>query len=333
MGAENIIQSWKKELFKPVYLLHGEEEFYIDQLVSYAEDHLLKEDQKSFNLTIFYGKDTDWNTVVNACRRYPMFAERQVVILKEAQLMNGLDKLEIYIEKPLSSTIFIIAYRGKKFDKRTRLFQLMNKTAEVFESAKIPDHQIGGWIGNLVNSRGFAISHKSVALLQEHIGNDLSRISSELEKLIINLSAQKNIDESAIEKYIGISKEYNAFELQAAISNKDLPTAMKIINYFDSNPKAGPIQLVSAALYSFFSRVYSVYGLQNSNEATLKPIFYFNPQAVKQAQITMKNYGYQGVERIILLLHHYNLKSIGIGNAGNTGDAALLKEMVAKMIL
>ena len=332
MSAEKILSSWKKKSFKPVYWLEGEEDYYIDQLMNYAEHHILPESEASFNLTVFYGRDADWAAVVNACRRYPMFAEYQVVLLKEAQQMKDLEKLESYIESPLASTVFVVGYKSKTLDKRTKLSKLVTKTAEYFNSAKIKDEKLNEWIGELVRSKGYTIQPKAVNLLEEHIGNDLSRIDNEVEKLSVNLAAKKNIDEDDIEKYIGISKEYNVFELQAAIIKKDLAKAIQIINYFEGNPKAAPIQMALPALYAHFSKVYAVYGMNDRSDNALKPFFYFNPGSLRQAHEMMKNYGYPGVEKLLLLLHQYNLKGVGIADSG-TSSASLLKEMVVKMIL
>lgn len=332
MTAEAILKSWKKKEFLPIYWLEGEEDFYIDELMNFAEKEILSEAERSFNLTVFYGKDADWTAIINACRRYPMFAEKQVVLLKEAQIMNSIEKLEPYFEDPLSSTIFIVAYKGKTFDKRSKLSKIIPKHGQVFNSAKIKDDKVHEWVFDYIKSLGYQISSKSAMLIQEHIGNDLSRIVNEIEKLIVNIGDKKEIDEDDIEKYIGISKEYNAFELQAAIAYKKLDTALKIINYFEANPKAGPIHMVLPAIYAFFSKVYAVYGMSNQTEAALKQHFYFNPVALKQGTSAMKNYGLRGTEKIILLMHHYNLKSIGIENS-NAESASLLKELVAKIIL
>ncbi len=332
MSAEKIISSWKKKEFKQIHLLHGEEDYFIDQAMNYAEHHILSESEASFNLTIFYGKDANWVDIVNACKRYPMFAEKQVVLLKEAQMMNSFDMLESYINNPLSTTIFIISHKGKLLDKRTKAFKSIQKFGEVLESNKIPEWEIQKWIATVVKSKGFSISPKSVSLLNDHIGNNLSRLLTEIEKLSINLGEKKNIDDDDIEKYIGISKEHNIFELQDAIVNKDLSKAIKIVNYFEHNPKAAPIQQALPAMYSFFSRVYSAYGLANTSESALRPLFYNNTSALNQATAYMKNYGYAGVERHILLLHHYNMKSVGVGDSG-TESTSLLKEMVAKMVL
>lgn len=332
MSAEKIISDWKKKNFKPIYWLEGEEDYYIDMVIDYAEHKILDEAEAGFNLTVFYGRDAEWPAVINACKRYPMFAERQVVLLKEAQQMKDIEKLESYVEHPLSSTIFVVAYKTKTLDKRTKLSKLLKQTAEVFVSEKLKDFKVQEWIKEMVTSKGYSITSKGVILLEEHIGNDLSRIANEIDKLSINLKGSKEITEDNIEKFIGISKEYNVFELQAAIAKKDLGKAIKIIQYFEGNPKAAPIQMVLPALYASFSKVYTVFGMSDKSEAALKPHFYFNSTAVKNALETIRNYGYEGIERILLLLHHYNLKGVGVGDMG-TSDASLMKEMVVKMMV
>lgn len=331
MSAEKIISDWKKQSFKSLYWLEGEEDYYIDMVMDYAEHHILDETAAGFNLTVFYGKDAEWATVVNACKRYPMFAERQVVLLKEAQQMRDIEKLESYFENPLVSTVFVVGYKGKTFDKRTKLYKALKQNAEIFNSEKVKDYKLQEWIAQFLQSKGYTINAKAVSLLDEHIGNDLSRIVNEIEKLDLNLKGKKDITEDDIEKFIGISKEYNVFELQAAIAKKDLAKAITIIRYFEGNPKAGPIQMVLPALYASFSKIYTVFGMPDKSEAALRPHFYNNVVAVRSALETIKRYGYEGIERILLLLHHYNLKGVGVGDTG-TSDASLMKEMVVKMI-
>ncbi|MBL0056965.1 MAG: DNA polymerase III subunit delta [Chitinophagaceae bacterium] len=331
MSAEKIISDWKKGLFKSLYWLEGEEDYYIDQVMDHAEHKILDEAAAEFNLTVFYGKDADWTAVVNACRRYPMFAERQVVLLKEAQQMKDIDKLESYVEQPLASTVFVVGYKGKTLDKRTKLYKSLKASAEIFNSEKIKDYKLQEWISQYLLSKGYSINAKAVSLLDEHIGNDLARIVNEIEKLDLNLKGKKTITEDDIERYIGISKEYNVFELQSAIAKKDLNRALTIIGYFGANPKAGPIQLVLPALYASFSKIYTVFGMKDKSEAALRPHFYNNSFAVKGALEAIRNYGYEGIEKILLLLHHYNLKGVGVGDPG-TSDASLMREMVVKMI-
>ncbi len=331
MSIEKIISEWKSGIFKPLYWLEGEEEFFIDQLMDYAEHKILSAAETDFNQTVFYGKDANWAEVVNACRRYPMFASKQVVLLKEAQHMKDLDKLEGYILNPLQSTIMVISYKGKTIDGRSRLAKILSKNGEVFQAKKIYDNYLPSWTSEFVRSRGLEISPTAVMMLVDHIGNDLSRIGNEVEKVSMNLGNRKNITEDDIEKFVGVSKEFNVFELQQAISNKDLVKAIRVIQYFEANPKAAPIQLLLPALYNYFSKVIIIFQMTDKSEKAITQLFYKNPFAAKQALETVLNYSYTGVEQALLLLHEYNLKSVGIRNAG-ISDASLMKEMAVKII-
>ena len=330
MSAEQIIRDWKRKIYKPVYWLEGEEEYFINEVMDFAEHQILPEEEKSFNLTIFYGKDADWASVVNACRRYPMFAERQVVLLKEAQQMREIAKLEPYFMQPLGSTIFVVSYKDKKVDGRSKLAKLLKEKGELLSTKKMYEKELPEWVTGLLASRGLTIQQKAVTLLIDHIGNDLMRIKSELEKIQINLGNRKTIDEDDVEKYVGISKEYNAFELQIALAKKDLAKSLSIIQYFESNPKAAPIQLVLPTLYSFFSKVYMIFGIPGPDEKTTAAVLGVPPFFVKDYLTAAKNYGFAGTENALLLLHHYNLKSVGVGSV-NVEDASLLKELVAKL--
>ena len=332
MSVEKILADWKKKSFKPVYWLEGEENYYIDQVMNYAEHHILEEAEAGFNLTVFYGKDAAWADIVNACMRYPMFADRQVVLLKEAQQMRDIEKLEGYISNPLRSTVFVVSYKEKKVDGRSKLSKLLKEKGEVLSTKKMYENQLPEWVGALAASKGYTLSGKALMLLVSHIGNDLSRINNEIEKLAVNLGKRSTITEDDIEKYIGVSKEYNVFELQEALATKDISRAIRIISYFESNPKAAPIQLVLPAVYNYFSKVFALSGMADKSENAAKPLFYNNIFAAKQAIATLKNYGYDGLEKAILLLHHYNLKSVGINDAGTT-DASLMKEMTVKMLM
>lgn len=331
MSVEKILSNWKKKLFKPVYWLEGEEEFFIERVIYYAEHKILDPSEASFNLSVFYGKDASWSDVVNACMRYPMFAERQVVILKEAQQMKDISKLEGYIEKPLSSTIFVISYKDKKVDGRSKLAKLLKDKGEVLTTKKLYDNQLPEWTNDLVQSKGYSISQKALLLLVDHIGNDLSRIDNEINKLLINLENRKTISEDDVENYVGISKEYNPFELQGALSRKDLLKAIQIVNYFEANPKAAPIQVVLPALYTLFSKTYLVLALNNNDEKAIAAQIGVNPYFVKDYVLTARNYGFEGVQNALLLLHHYNLRSVGVNDAG-TADGALMKELVVKIV-
>ncbi len=331
MAAEKIIADWKKNVFKPIYWLEGDEPYFIDQVVNYAENHLLPESEVAFNRSVFYGKDAQWADVINACMRYPVFAERQVVLLKEAQHMKDILKLESYLEKPLASTIFVIAYKDKKMDQRTKFSKLLKEKSVILSTKKMYDEKLPEWTSQMIAAKGFTIKPDALALLIDHIGNDLVRLQQEVEKMAINLGDRKNITTSDIETFIGISKEYNPFEFQAALAGKNLAKSLRIIQYFGENPKAAPMPFLLATLYGFFSKVYTLFEMQNVNMQSAMNLFYRNPVSTKQAMQAYENYGFAGVEKILLLLHQYNLRSLGINDASNEQES-LLKEMAVKII-
>jgi DNA polymerase-3 subunit delta len=332
MSADKIIADWKKGNFKPIYWLEGDEPFFIDQVVHYAEHKILPESEASFNLSIFYGKDADWSSVVNACMRYPMFAEKQVVILKEAQQMRDIEKLESYIDNPLASTIFVVSFKEKKVDGRSKLAKTLKSKGEMLTTKKMYDSQLPEWVNQMVASHQLTIAPKALHLLVDHIGNDLSRLQNEVEKLAVNLAGRKNITEDDIEKYIGVSKDFNVFELQDALGKRDLAKTIRIIHYFEANPKAAPIQMILPALYNYFSKVFMLYSLPNITEQSAAAALGVNPFFVKEYIATARRYDYEGIEKVLLLLHQYNLRSIGVHDAG-TSDAGLLKELAVKMIV
>jgi DNA polymerase III subunit delta len=331
MSAAAIIANWKKKDFKPVYWLEGDEDYFIDEIIEYAEKKILSQAEAEFNQSVFYGKDANWADIVNACRRYPMFSEKQVVLLKEAQQMKDIEKLEAYIENPLPSTILVVSYKGKTLDGRLKFAKTIKKKGELFLSKKMYENQLPVWVNDYLQSNGFQIKPKALNLLVDHIGNDLSRIVNEIDKLSLNIGAEKNITEDDIEKFIGISKEYNIFELQNAFSKKDAAKAIRIIQYFDANPKAVPIQLILPSLYSYFSKILTVHQMPDKSERALKPVFSFNAHLVEQVLLAVKNYSYSETEQVILLLHDSNLKSIGIGNSGMS-IGSLMKELCYKII-
>ena len=331
MLANTIISEWRKGSYKPVYWLEGEEEYFIDKVMKYAENNILSESETGFNLSVFYGKDADWAAVINACRRYPMLAAKQVVLLKEAQQMRDIERLEAYIENPLTSTIFVVSYKEKKVDGRTRLAKLLKEKGVVLTTKKLYENQLPEWTEELIESKELSISQKALVLLVDHIGNDLSRIENEIDKIAINLGKRKNITETDVEQYVGVSKDFNVFELQTALAGKNLSKAIRIIQYFEANPKAAPIQLILPSLYAFFSKVFMIYGLDTRDEKTIASSLGINPFFIKDYLRTTTMYSYADIEKLLLLLSDYNLKSIGINNTG-TNDASLLKEMVVKMI-
>lgn len=331
MSASKIISDLRKGNVKAVYWLEGEEEFFIDEVMDYAEKNILTESEAGFNLTVFYGRDTQWADVVNACRRYPMFSERQVVLLKEAQAMRDIEKLETYIENPLSSTLLFVSYKNKKVDGRTKLAKLLKDKAIVLSTKKLYESELPEWTQELVRSKGFTVNSKALFLLIDHIGNDLSRMSNEIDKLALNMGDRKNITEDDIEKYIGVSKDFNVFELQQALATRDLYKAIRIIQYFEANPKAAPLQLVFPSLYNFFSKVLMIHSVPSRDEKGLASAIGVHSFFVKDYIQASRRFNPSQLEQIILLLHEYNLKSIGINDAG-TEDALLLKEMAVKMM-
>jgi DNA polymerase-3 subunit delta len=317
-------------VLKPFYWHGREEEYFIDRVVDYAEHKNLSDAETGFNITVCYGKDAVWPDVINACRRYPMFSERQVVLLKEAQQMRDIEKLESYIENPLNSTILVVSYKEKKIDGRTKFAKLLKDRGVLLSTKKIYENQLPQWTEEIVHDHGYEISRKALMLLVDHIGNDLSRIENEIEKILGNLGKRTTINEDDIEEFIGISKEFNVFEVQNALANKDLPGCIRIVQYFEANPKAAPIQLVLPSLYGFFSKVFMVFGAGTTDEKGVAAAIGVNPFFVKDYMKAANVYNFQGVERILLLLHQYNLKSIGINSPG-TEDGSLLKEMLYKM--
>lgn len=331
MSVEQIISDWKSKKFKPVYWLEGEEPYYIDKLTKFAEEQILPEEQHAFNLSIFYGRDSKADEIINACRRYPMFYEMQVVLLKEAQLLKDIDKLETYINQPLISTVFIIAHKEKKVDGRSKLAKLLKSKTEFLSTKKLYDNELPEWASNMIKSKGLEIQSKALHILVGHIGNDLQRIENEVEKLSINLKGKKQITEDDIEEYIGVSKDFNIFELQSAIINRDLPSALNIINYFASNPKAAPIQLILPTLYGFFSKLYVAASSPSRDEFALSSILGLKGFFVKQYLQALQRYSFAEIEKTLLLLSHYNLMSVGIGRV-NADDAALMRELTAKII-
>lgn len=328
-----IIESWKAGKFKPVYWLEGPEDFFIDEVVNYAENKILNEDEAAFNLTVFYGRDADWGDVLNACRRYPVFAEKQVVLLKEAQMMNvkDLDRLEPYLEKPNKTTIFIGAHKGKTVDGRTKIAKALKTSAEILTSKKIYDNKLPAWTNGYVQSKGLQIDSKALVLFVQHVGNDLSRITNEINKLSINLQGRSKITVDDIETYIGISKDYNVFELQEALSYKNHAKALSIIQYMEGNPKTMSAHSVLPALYGYFTRLMIAFQMPDKSGKAFKAQFFFNPSAIEQATAALKTYSFSDLEKAIILLHHYNLKSIGIGSSG-VPDSSLMKELVFKLM-
>lgn len=338
MTASDIIKDLKARKFKPVYLLHGDEPYYIDQVIHYIEHHVLNDMEKGFNQTVLYGKDTDMSTILNAAKRYPMMSDYQVIIVKEAQDLKwskdteGKDAEYVlsYFEKPLASTILVFGYKYGNFDKRKKLYKTIDKSGLIFQSDPIRDYKIAGWIEDHVKEKGYKIAPQAAALMAEYLGTDLSKIANEVEKLLLNISKETTIDTDHIQKNIGISKEYNVFELQKALASRNVLKCNQIINYFADNPKANPTVMVLANLNSYFTKILKYHYLQNKNDAAKE--LGVNPYFVKDYETAARSYSLNKVFDIISLLRSYDLKSKGVDSTGNTTDGELLKELLFKMI-
>ncbi len=332
MDSLQIISDWKRGAFHPVYWLEGEEPYYIDKIIHFAEQDILDNSVAGFNLVVFYGKDSKVEDVINACRRYPMLSDKQVVILKEAQQLRDIEKLESYIERPLLSTIFIVAHKEKKLDGRGKLAKILKQKSVLLTTKKIYDNELPDWASTMIRSKGLEISGKALQIFVDHIGNDLQRMENEIDKMTLNLKGRSKITEDDIEVYVGVSKEFNAFELQTAIARKDLTTVLKVLNYFASNPKAAPIQLILPTLYSFFSKLYIAASLGTKDENAIGNALSLKGFIARQYAQAVSLYGFQDIEKILVLLSDCNLKTLGIKRA-DTSDESLLQELIIKIIV
>ena len=314
--------------------MHGEEPFYIDQIVDLASSTILDESERDFNQTIVYAKDTPPLDVLDAATRLPMMAEKQVVIVKEAQEYKKSSQWEVfekYFESPSKSTVLIFAHKYKKFDKRSRIYKLLNKNAVTFESTGVKDYQLPGWINGHIHNKGYQITDKATALLVEFIGNDLARISKELEKLFILVDKGAQINEKHIEKHIGISKDYNVFELVNAVLEKDVLKANKIVRYFGQNPKATHITIVLANLYNLYQRLFKAHFAGTEDPRQLATILKIHPYPAKELLLNKRKHPAKQISRNFSLLRKYDLMAKGVDNAG-VPENELLKELVYKLL-
>jgi DNA polymerase-3 subunit delta len=339
MTAAEIIKSLQQKKYKAIYLLHGDEPYYIDLIGNYIEHKLLSDAEKGFNQTVLYGKDTDVMSMLGAAKRYPMMADYQVVLVKEAQDMkwgnDDADKKSInpllnYLENPLPSTILIFCYKHGKFDRRKKTYKAIEKNGLIFESASLYDSKISGWIEDFIKEKGYKINQQASLMLAEYLGNDLSRIANELEKLMLNVTSGQEITLKHIQDNIGISKEYNVFELQAALTQKDAFKANQIINYFEANPKANPIVLVLGNLNNFFSKVLTYHYVKDKSPQNLARELGISPYFLKDYEQASRSYNYGKTMQIISYLREYDLKSKGVDS--NTDHGGLMKELVFKIL-
>jgi DNA polymerase III subunit delta len=329
---EEIISDLKKRIFKPVYFLAGEEPYYIDLITNYIEEKILPEDQKAFNQIIVYGDDTNIAAVIDTARRFPMMSSHQVLIVKEAQSLKNIDDLLIYIEKPLLSTILVFSYKYKTIDKRTKLYKALDSRAVYFESVKLRDYQIPPWIERYLMTKGIKTDPSASAMLTEYLGTDLHKIVNELDKLIITLPAGKPvITTELIERNIGISKDYNNFELQKAIGEKNILKANMIVQHFAKNPKDNPLTLSISSLFTLFSKLLTYHYLTDKSKNNVAAVLKVNPFFVKDYETSASKFNVTKTVQIISLLRTFDMKSKGYGDAG-TEPGDLLKELVFRIL-
>ncbi len=339
MTANDIIKDIKNRKYKPIYLLHGEEPYFIDLISSQIESSVLSDAEKGFNQTVWYGKDTDIMTVLNAAKRYPMMADYQVVIVKEAQDMKwgkedadkkGINPVLSYFENPLSTTILVFCYKYGKFDKRKKAYKAIEKKGLVFESATLYDNKVPAWIESYAAGKNYKISAQAAGMLCDYLGNDLSKIANELDKLMLNVPAGQEISLKEIQDNIGISKEYNVFELQSALIRRDVLKANQIINYFEANPKANPIVLILGNLNNFFSKVLLYQYVKGRTPQDAARELGVNPYFIKDYETASRTFDFYKCMQIIGWLREYDLKSKGMNSNASHGE--LLKELIFKIL-
>jgi DNA polymerase-3 subunit delta len=326
-----IVNDIKAGNIKPIYFLMGEESYYIDKLSDYIEENVLSEDEKGFNQTVLYGRDVTIEDIVSTAKRYPMMAERQVVIVKEAQdLSRTIDKIESYAENPMPSTVLVICYKYKTLDKRKKITKLLAKNGIVYESKKLYENQVGDWIKRVLAGKKYSIEPKANAMLVEFLGTDLSKINNELEKLQIILPKGSTITPHHIEENIGFSKDFNIFELRKAIGDRNQLRAYTIADNFAQNPKDNPIVMTTSLVFSFFVQLLKYHGLKDKNPNNVAKVLGVNPFFLKDYDIALKNYPMRKVSQIVGSLRDVDVKSKGVG-ANAMPQSDLLREMLFKI--
>jgi DNA polymerase-3 subunit delta len=330
---EEIARDLKERRYKPVYYLMGEEAYYIDRIADYIADTVLTETEKEFNQTILYGADTDIHSIINAAKRYPMMAEHQVVIIKEAQSVKNMEELSFYLQKPQPSTILVICHKHGTIDRRKKLAAEIEKVGVLFESKKVKEGLLPGWISSYLKRKSVEIEPKAAEMMADFVGNDLSRMSGELEKLIITLpKGQVRITPEQIERNIGISKDYNNFELKNALLARNVLKANRIVQYFEENPKANPIQMTLAMLFNFYSNLMlAYYAPEKSEQGVAAQLGLRNTWQAREYIQAMRLYSGVKVMQIIGEIRYCDAKSKGVGNTSLT-DGELLKELVYKIL-
>ena len=330
MTFNQIMTELKKKTYHPIYFLMGEESYFIDVITNYIAEHVLPEDEKAFNQVVLYGKDTNIYKILDAAKRFPMMSKYQVVIVREAQNLKDIDKLQFYAEKPLDSTILVINYKYKTLDKRSKLSKILDKKAILFESKKLYESDVPQWVNTYLTDQGYSIAPAASAMLAEYLGTDLGKIANELDKLVITLSGgEKKISPEHVEKNVGISKEYNVFELQKALGARDVLKANRIINYFSQNPGGNPLVMVISSIFSYFVKILTYHYLTDKSQAA--SLLRVNPYFVKDYASAAAKYPAPKIVSIISTLREYDMKSKGVGSS-SASDGDLMKELIFKIM-
>ncbi len=332
MAHQTILNDLKNKVYHPIYFLCGEEAYYIDLIADYIEEHVLDANEKEFNQTILYGKETDMITVISEAKRYPMMANHNVVIVKEAQnLEKQLDLIEQYLAQPSPSTILVFCYKYKTLDGRKAISKKIKKEAVVLESKKLYDDKVPDWITNYLKDKSYSITPKACILMANFLGTNLSKIVNEIDKLIINVPEGTTITPEHIEQNVGISKDFNSFELTKAIGTLDVFKANQIVNYFAKNEKEHPLVMVVSLLYGFFTNVLTYHYTTDKSRNNIAAQLKINPFFVSEYTLTAKNYSIKKAVKVIEYLREYDLKSKGV-NSSSVAGGELMKELVFKIM-
>lgn len=335
MTFDEIRKEIKAKRYRPIYFLCGEEPFFIDRLTALIENDVLPEEEKAFNQTVLYGNDVNMSTVTDTARRFPMMSERQVVIVREAQNIRDFDNLLPYIDHFQPSTILLFAYKNKKPDKRKGVFKKLGNSANCvyFESAKLYDNKLPEWIISYCKEKSHGITTKAAGILAESLGTDLSRVANEIDKLLLLLPKDGEIQEALVEEHTGISKDFNSFELLNSIIRKDHLKASRIVNYFEANPKNNPLVLTITTLFRYFLNLLTYHYQKKStpNTQEMAKLLGVHPFFMKDYLDGGRTYNAMKCATIISLLREYDMKSKGVGNA-NISDGELLKELIFKIM-
>jgi len=332
MNANNqLITDIKGGKIAPIYFLMGEEAYYIDMISDFIESNVLAEEEKGFNQMVLYGKEVSIQDIVSNAKRYPMMAERQVIIVKEAQnLIKTIEQLVDYAKNPQPSTVLVFNYKYKSLDKRKALFKTLSKSAVVFESKKIYEDKIPSWIQNYLSAKKISITPKAALMLSEFLGNDLSKIANELNKLEIVVGTQREITPEIIEENIGISKDFNNFELQKAIGHLNHKKAYQIVNYFSQNSKQHPFVLTISILYLYFKKLMTLHTVRDRNPRAVSKALGVNPYFVNEYIAVSRNFPMKRISGVLETLRKYDAKSKGVG--ANLSPRDLYNELIYNIL-